>query len=73
MGYIFALILAGIVFGVLFVTFLGGAKRPSSGKVPPETADKTPTKPAADEPTPGASSTASGAQAEKARGHTPPA
>ena len=72
MGYIFALFLAGIVFAVLFVTFLGGAKRPSSGQLPQDSANPK-GKPSADEPTPAASVTASRKQEEQARKHTPPA
>ncbi len=71
MGYILLLILGVVVVFVLVAAFMGGQKR-AKGRVEPRN-DMTPKTPAADEPTPGASSTATNSEASAAQRHTPPA
>ncbi len=72
MGYILIGLLMIVLLGVLIAVLARSSGKPPRGTVP---ADKPVVvqKPAADEPTPGASSTASSQQAEQARKHTPPA
>lgn len=72
MGYIVVLIVGVVVVVGLFALFVGGRKRPA-GQTNPRGGDVTPKRPAADEPTPGASATASEAQARAAQKETPPA
>jgi len=72
MGYIVVLILGTVVVVGLLALFVGGRKRPV-GQTNPRGDDVTPKRPAADEPTPGASSTANQAQVRAAQKHTPPA
>lgn len=73
MGYI----IAGVVFavGILLVVFLLGGRggRTSRGRLAPDGAQPVERQePAADEPTPGVSATASGPAARRAQERTPP-
>lgn len=71
MGYILLLFIGGIVLVGLLVMFMGGRRR-GAGPTHPG-GDVTHKTPAADEPTPAASSTASSAQSYTAQNRTPPA
>ncbi|MEO7701730.1 MAG: hypothetical protein ABIZ04_21095 [Opitutus sp.] len=71
MGYILLLIVGAVVVIGLIVMFMGGQRR-AAGRTPPYE-DVTQTQPGAEEANPAASSTATDAQAEAARKHTPPA
>lgn len=72
MGYIFIGVLMIVLLGVLIAILARSSSKPPRGTV---SSDKPVgvQNPAADEPTPGASSTASSQQAEQARKRTPPA
>jgi len=72
MGYIVVLIIGTVVVIGLLAMFVGGRKRPA-GQTNPRGGDITPKRPAADEPTPGASATASRSQVRAAQKETPPA
>jgi hypothetical protein len=74
MGYIFVAILALILIGVFLASLAGRGSRKigNAGTLPGEET-VSPDKPAADSPSPGASVTATPAQQESARQHTPPA
>jgi hypothetical protein len=71
MGYVFLLILGTAAF-VLILVAATGARRRAVGRTAPHR-DMTQKKPAADEPTPAASSIATSQEAEAARKRTPPA
>jgi|GEM_PF-3950592 hypothetical protein len=71
MGYIFVLILGAVVIVGLLVAFMSGRKRAvgQTGRAD----DMTVKAPSAEQPTPGASSTASPGKSDTAQRHTPPA
>ena len=71
MGYILLLIVGVVVVVGLLVMFMGG-KRRAAGRTAPY-GDVTQKQPGAEEANPAASSTATQAQADTARKHTPPA
>jgi hypothetical protein len=71
MGYIFLLVIGTVVVVGIFVMFVGGRRR-SGGQVE-HGRDVTVKRPAADEPTPTGSSTATNAQARAAEKKIPPA
>lgn len=73
MGYGLMIFVLVAVAAMLFVTFVGsGAKKPPAGKIEPQ-GDLSASEPASETVNPSESSTASSAQAEQARKHTPPA
>lgn len=71
MGYILVLLLGTAVVVVVFMAVMSGRKRPT-GQVE-RGADVTQKKPSADQPTPGASQTATDNEAGEAQRRTPPA
>ena len=72
MGYFFVGIILVVLLGLSF-SFMSRANRKPSGRADTDDEPMNTAQPAAEEVTPGASVTASPAQAEKARRHTPPA
>jgi hypothetical protein len=71
MGYILTLVIGGVVVIGIIAMLVAGKKR-SAGQTH-RGDDVSVKKPAADEPTPGASNTAGSAQIRSAQKHTPPA
>jgi hypothetical protein len=71
MGYIVVIVVGAVVVLALLFIFIGGRKRPTGRAW--SKGDVTFKQPAANEPTPGASSTASNSEANAAQRRTPPA
>lgn len=71
MGYLFVLAVVGLLAVVIVVAAMRGSRRKGGKTLGAE--DMTPQKPAGDELTPGASSTASPANIEAAQKRVPPA
>jgi hypothetical protein len=72
MGYTLLLIVGAVVLVGVIVLFMSGRRR-SAGQTQVGRGDVTQKQPAADEPNPAASSTASNSQSTAAQTRTPPA